>query len=149
MAQPVAVLDSNINKLIGKLKSDKEESYEKRTNNDAVAWLRPELGDWDGSIQTESDLKSIHKAFNTDEAEEALIKAFEPDGGNSSDGISLSLQIDYAAQAERAFRARVAQPFHRALAHYATREKGHGQEKGALNGALIEYINLIISQGAA
>lgn len=147
MAQ-AAVLDENLDALISHFKQLNEQAYEKRTNNEGVEWFRPEIGDWDGDLQTEEGLKGIHKAFNTDEAEEALIDAFKPEGGNSSDGIALSLQIDYAAQAERAFRARVSQSFPRALAHYSAREKGHGQDKGALKGALIEYINLIISQGA-
>lgn len=147
MAQ-AAILDANLDALISHFKQLNEQAYGKRTNNEGVEWFRPEIGEWDGDLQTEEGLKGIHKAFNTDEAEEALIEAFKPESGNSSDGIALSLQIDYAAQAERAYRARVSQTFPRSLAHYSAREKGHGQDKGALKGALIEYINLIISQGA-
>lgn len=154
MAQQ-ALIDPNFQKLVSHIQQLKNESYSKRTNNEAVPWVRPPvagiigslLGGWSGDLQTEGGLKRLHAAFQTDKAEEALTKAFEPNQGNSSDGIALSLQIDYAAQAERAYRARVYQPFHRALAHFAAREKGHGQQTGALHGSTIDYINLIIKQG--
>ena len=146
MAQQ-ALIDPNFQKLISHLQEIKNGAYAKRTTNEAVEWVRPPLEDWSGDLQTEGGLKQLHSAFQTDTAEEALIKSFEPDNGNSSDGIALSLQIDYAAQAERAYRARVYQPFHRSLAHFSAREKGHGQQTGALHGSTIDYINLIIKQG--
>lgn len=152
MAQQ-ALIDPNFQKIVSHLQNLKNQAYGKRTTNDAVPWLRPPLksgffsSGWSGDLQTEAGLKQLHDAFQTEKAEEALTKSFEPDQGNSSDGIALSLQIDYAAQAERAFRARVYQPFHRSLAHLAAREKGHGQQTGALHGATIDYINLIIKQG--
>lgn len=146
MAQQ-ALIDPNFQKLITHLQGIKNGAYSKRTTNEAVEWVRPPLDGWSGDLQTEGGLKQLHEAFQTDKAEDALIKSFEPDNGNSSDGIALSLQIDYAAQAERAYRARVYQPFHRSLAHLAAREKGHGQQTGALHGTTIDYINLIIKQG--
>lgn len=152
MAQQ-ALIDPNFQKLVGHIQQLKKQAYSSRTTNNSVPWLRPPINNsffgsgWSGDLQTEAGLKQLHDAFQTDKAEEALIKAFEPNKGNSSDGIALSLQIDYAAQAERAYRARVYQPFHRSLAHLAAREKGHGQQTGALYGSTIDYINLIIKQG--
>jgi len=145
-----ALLDPNLDRVIRDLKDQKEEAYQKRTNNEAVAWSRPKLQEWDGDLQTQEALVAIAREFNTDKAEEALIAAFTPgDPGNNSDGIVLPLQIDYLAQMERAFRARHSQPFHRALAHYSTREKGHGQDTGALVGQALEYFNQIIKQGSS
>lgn len=148
--QSKAELDENLNKVLNHFASLKQNSFEKRTNNQQVEWVRPpkESG-WNGDLQTEQGLIDLHKAFNTDKAEEKLIEACNPDEpGTSSDGIALTLQIEYMMQAERAYRARVYQPFHRSLAHLATREKGHGQDTGPFLGQVIEYINLLIKRGA-
>ena len=163
------IVDPNLEALIQHIAKKKAEAFEKRTKNDAVPWSRPPLdevtglgdpinqktkdknvkGMWSGDLQSEQALIDIHRSFNTDKAEKALTEAFTPgDPGNSSDGIVLSLQIDYAAQAERAFRARNTQTFPRALAHYSTREKGHGQYNGPLIGQALDYFTHILKQGS-
>lgn len=112
-----------------------------------MPWVRPPTGEWDGDLQSEAGLIALHKAFNTDEAEENLKKTYsDKEAGNSSDTIVNLLMIEYAAQAERAYRARH-QTMPRALAHFAVREKGHGRESGALRGAALEYFTLLIKQG--
>lgn len=105
---------------------------------------------WEGSLQTEADLIAIHSAFETQIAEEKLISAYDPsDPGNSSDGILLPLQIDYMAQAERAYRSRATHTFPRTLAHIATREKGHSQPTGVFLGQALDYFILLLKQGAS
>lgn len=144
-----AILDKNLEKWVKHIQSQKKNAFDKRTNNEVVAWARPPLDEWDGDLQTKQSLIDLHKAFNTDEAEKALIETFKPESpGNSADGIVLSLQIDYAAQAERAYRARTSQSFPRALAHYSVREKGHGDDAGPLVGQALGYFTAIIKQGA-
>ena len=69
--------------------------------------------------------------------------------GNSSDGIVLPLQIDYMAQAERAYRSRATHTFPRTLAHLSTREKGHGQQTGVFLGQALDYFVLLLKQGAS
>jgi len=148
MAQ-TGLIDPNLEKILRHFAETKQTNYTKRTDNDAVPWFRPPLEGWDGDLQTEEALITIHDTFNTDAAEEALLQAYRSkDAGNSSDGIVLSLQIDYAAQAERAFRARTSQGFPRALAHLATREKGHGQSKGVFLGQALDYFTAILKQGS-
>jgi hypothetical protein len=143
------LIDPHLEAVLRKFTKAKKESYPKRTTNDAVPWFRPPLEGWDGDLQTEEGLITIHDAFNTDKAETALIEAYQSKSpGNVSDGIVLSLQIDYAAQAERAFRARTTQTFPRALAHLSTREKGHGQDTGAFTGQALNYFTALIKQGA-
>ena len=147
MPQKTTSVDENLSKVVDHFRSLKEQSYQSRTNNDAVPWVRPPVGDWDGDLQTKQGLIDLHAAFNTDQAEEFLKKTFtDSKPGNSSDGMVNLLQIEYAAQMERAYRARH-QSMPRALAHYATREKGHGTQTGALSGASIEYFLLLIKQG--
>jgi len=104
---------------------------------------------WEGFLLQKEDLIHIHSAFATDEAEKKLIEAYTVnDAGNSSDGIVLSLQIDYLAQAERAYRARATQNFPRMLTHLASREKGHGQPTGVFLGQALDYFILLLKQGA-
>ena len=147
-----ALVDPNLDALIRHLAHQKLRASFLRASNAPVPWLRPKLddSDWDGSLQTEEALVDVHDAFNTDKAEQALVDAFDPKIlGNSSDGIVLSLQIDYAAQAERAFRARTTQSFTRSLAHASARDKGHGQPAGALIGMALDYFTHIIKQGSS
>lgn len=104
---------------------------------------------WEGDLLTAQDLIKMHSAFETDKAEQKLIETYtEGDSGNSSDGIVLSLQIDYLAQAERAYRSRTTHTFPRMLAHLSTREKGHGQPTGVFLGQALDYFMLLLKQGA-
>ena len=109
MAQVAQAVDRNLQKLVEHFVSLCNEAYSNRTNNEAVSWFRPPIvkseEGWDGCLQTEEALIAIHKAFNTDEAEQQLKDTFDPESveGNSADAAVLLLQIDYAAQAERAF----------------------------------------------
>lgn len=110
----------------------------------------PSETSWEGGLLTEQDLIKIHTAFETNIAEEKLIEAFNPkDSGNSADGIVLPLQIDYLAQAERAYRSRATHSFPRSLAHISTREKGHGQPTGVFLGQALDYFILLLKQGAS
>lgn len=145
-----AQIDPNVQKLLDHIASLKEKAAESRKENDQVPWVRPPKdAGWDGDLTKEQGLIDLHKAFNTDKAEEQLIEAFTPGSpGVSADGIVLPLQIDYMQQAERAYRARVYQPFHRCLAHLVGREQGHGSDEGPLSGSVIEYFNTILKKGS-
>lgn len=145
-----AVIDKNLQKVIEHFAKLKAEAYMQRIVSDAVPWFRPKVGsDWKGYLQTTQDLIAIHKAFQTDEAEEKLIQAYTPgNAGNVGDGVVLPLQIDYMMQAERAYRARVSQSFPRAVAHVASRERGHGQPNGAFLGQALKYFTTLLKQGA-
>lgn len=147
-----ALIDPQLDSLIRQLAQQKHHASILRTVNHAVPWLRPKLDDstWEGDLQSEAALIEMHEPFNTDKAEQALIDTCNPtDPGNSADGIVLSLQIDYAAQAERAFRARTTHNFARSVAHLAARERGHGQPTGALIGQALDYFTHIIKQGSS
>lgn len=105
---------------------------------------------WDGSLRTKEDLIAMHAAFETQVAEEKLMATYDAsDPGNSSDGILLPLQIDYMAQAERAYRSRATHTFPRTLAHLASRENGHSQPTGVFLGQALDYFILLLKQGAS
>ncbi len=151
MPQKTNAIDKNLENLIFSLKSSKFDSALIRGDNGGgVPWLRPSLADseWDGGLRSADDLKKISKAFNTDEARSSLKDAFDLNSpGNSSDGIVLPLQIYYAQQAERAYRARACSSFARSVAHLKGRETGHGFARSPLEQA-VSYFSSIIRQGA-
>lgn len=149
MTQKAQAVDSNLQQIIEHFVELCDEAYTNRTSNKAVPWFRPKLESWDGDLQTKQSLIDLHAAFNTDQAEQQLEDTFDAGGdpGNGADTIVLLLQIDYAAQMERAFRARH-QNTARALAHYSTRERGHGRATGPLQAASIDYFTSIIKQGS-
>lgn len=145
-----AVIDANLQAVLEHFAKLKTDSSNQKTTGDAVPWFRPKVGEnWSGELQTEGDLVSLHRAFQTDEAEAKLIEAFSPNNaGNVGDGVVLPLQIDYMAQAERAYRARVSQSFPRSIAHQAARDKGQGQPDGAFLGQVLNYLTTLLKQGA-
>jgi|SaaInlV_100m_DNA_2_1039680.scaffolds.fasta_scaffold10192_3 hypothetical protein len=157
MTQKAQSVDPNLQQVVQHLANLCQQSYQSRVNNQAVPWFRPPLvpastraaGDWDGDLQTKQALIDLHSSFNTDQAEQQLEDVFDgtSNAGNGADTVVLSLMIDYAAQAERAFRARH-QTVPRALAHYSSREEGHGNPNGALLGGSVNYFTSIITQGA-
>ena len=148
MAQK-GLVDPNLEAVLHHFADEKKKSADSRPTNTAVPWFRPPLTNWDGDLRTEADMIALHQAFNTDEAETALIATYKPqDPGNSADAIVLSIQIDYAAQAERAYRARTGQSFPRMVAHLTAREYGHGQAHGVFLGQALDYFVNLLAQGA-
>jgi hypothetical protein len=150
VAKQKSIVDSNFETVINEFSDKKKEAYDQLTANKVIQWFRPPLGAWSGGLQTEEDLKAIHTAFQTDEAEEALIDTLKPgEPGVNGDLITLPLQIDYMAQAERAFRSRHTQTFPRAIAHIAARSKGHGNDTtGVFKGQVLGYIKNIMKKSA-
>jgi len=143
------LVDPNLESVLRHFAKEKAKSSTLRETNGVVPWFRPPLDNWNGGLRTEAGMVDMHRAFNTDEAETALIAAYEPgDPGNSADAIVLSVQIDYAAQAERAYRARTGQSFPRMLAHLTAREYGHGGTSGAFLGQALDYFINLLTQGA-
>jgi hypothetical protein len=140
-ASSKGVIDDNLQTVLQAFAASKRQAAQDRKTNEAVAWLRPPLNGWTGGMQTESALVDLHKAFNTDLAENALITAFNPASpGVNADIVLSTLQIDYMAQAERAYRARISQSFIRSLAHVSAREKGHGDNSnGVFIGQVLNY----------
>jgi len=143
-----SLIDPNLSKVLVRLAQLKKQAATARRQNKPVKWLRPEIGSIDVDVTTQEGLKNIHKLFNSDKAEDALIKAATAGSiGNSSDLIVLPSQIDYMQQLERAYRARF-QTFPRAVAHLAGRELGHGSDNGVIAGLPIRYFTELIAQGS-
>jgi hypothetical protein len=140
-----AVIDANLEQLVNHLKQQKHTASQERRKHGQIPWMRPPVTDaWDGGQEP----VALHVPFNTDEAEQALREAYKPkEAGNVGDTVVLTMQIDYAAQAERAYRARIGQSFARSIAHVTAREKGHGSDTGAIVGSTLNYFNLVLKKG--
>ena len=139
-ASSKSVLDDNLQEVLQAFAAAKLSAAQSRKSNNAVSWFRPPLNSWTGGMQTEEALVDLHKAFNTDLVESSLLAAFDPEKpGVNADIILSTLQIDYMAQAERAYRARISQGFVRSLSHVVAREKGHGSPNGVFTGQVLNY----------
>jgi len=146
-AEQKADLDPNVGAFLQRMADLKLQACASRTAGGAVPWLRPDTEDWSGGLQTAKELVAIHQPFNTDAAEEQLKSAADVQSpGNVGDGVVLPLQIDYMAQAERAYRARVTQTFPRSVAHTIGRDKGHGQPNGVFLWQVKEYFLYLLRQ---
>jgi len=147
MAQK-AVIDSNLEKLLNTFADNRRQAGTNLKVNNVVPWFRPASST--SGLQTEAELVAIGDLFNTDEAEEALQQAYDPASpGNNGDNVVLPLQIDYAAQAERAYRARHTQGFPRCVAHLSAKAKGHGDpDTGVFLGQVLGYIKEVMKLAA-
>lgn len=152
-----ASVDENLQNVLTVFAQHQQISAEERQTNGPIPWLRPPTTEWSGDLQTENALVEIHNAFNTDQAEEALKENFNvskasesaPFVGNNGTSVLCCLQIDYMAQAERAYRARVSNSFIRSLAHVTAREQGHGKSDGVFTGQVIGYFSDLVNQSSS
>lgn len=143
------IIDDNLRNVLLHLRQLKADNAEARSRSEQVANLRPDTSVWSGDLASQQGFIEIHKAFNTDKAEEALIRTHDATNpGNAGDDIALPLQIDYAAQMERAYRARTTMPFPRMLAHVTARERGHGMPRGILAFGLLRYAESVLQRAA-
>ena len=109
----------------------------------------PELSTDDGSwLGDLFDIEGMSDPFNRDEANEMFVEATK-DGENSGvtgDLGSTTLQVDYLACMERAFRSRHTMRRPRTMAHMTGRRKGHGNERGVLTQMNLEFVRNMIKQ---
>lgn len=97
--------------------------------------------EWDGDL---FNLEDISKAFSREELDEDFLKVIDPaNPGVIGDLVSISLQGDWLATMERAFRARHQTPV-RAWMHAAGRRRGHGHDAGVINQGLLRYVENLL-----
>lgn len=96
---------------------------------------------WDGDL---FNLEDISKAFSREELDEDFLKVIDPaNPGVIGDLVSISLQGDWLATQERAFRARHQTPV-RAWMHAAGRRRGHGHDAGVIRQGLLRYVENLL-----
>jgi hypothetical protein len=100
-------------------------------------------------LQDQTTFESrVSDAFKLAQAVDATIAAYkQEDPGNLADSILLTSQLDYAAQMERAYRARHMQGFPRMIAHVANRKAGQASESGLFSGQILGYMTSLLKQG--
>jgi hypothetical protein len=144
-----AVVDSKFLRLLVALQVEAANFSESVTANASTTSFQLEgLTNTVDFQDNESLNKELTAAFRLQEAETALISAYKPeDPGNFGDNLTLTTQLDYAAQLERAYRARNLQSFPRMLAHTTNRKSGHGAESGLFTGQVREYVMTLLNYG--
>ena len=102
--------------------------------------------DWPGDPL---DIPGIADAFNRDEIggnyAECLSDPTSP--GTTGDAQALTLQSDWLAMQERAFRVRHETSVRSAI-HAAARRRGHAHEKGVVAVGVVKYVEDLIKRGA-
>lgn len=106
-----------------------------------VPWMTPKLGegedDYDGDL---FDFEGMAQPFNREGPNQQAVEAMTAENpGVSGDFILASIQVDYLACMERAYRMRHTMRRPRALAHTTARKRGHGHERGPLVQSVLEY----------
>jgi hypothetical protein len=93
--------------------------------------------------------EDLAKVFELPEVNRALIATYnQEDPGNLGDNLTLTTQLDYAAQLERAYRARHLQPFPRMIAHATARKDVQAAAGGVFTGQVQNYVTGLLRQGA-
>jgi hypothetical protein len=116
---------------IRELRKRAEAEAAAREENKQTQWLMPEKKDWDGDL---FGIENLSEPFDRTAINEQFREATK-DGeapGVSGDLIVTTLQVDYLACMERAFRMRHTMRRPRAMAHMTARRKGDGTEFGVL-----------------
>jgi len=108
-------------------------------------WMIPPLRGWDGDPLNITDVqKPFERTAINVEADDNINAA---DGGTAGTGGGKTLQIDYFAMMERAFRMRN-QTIVRAHAHVAGRKKAHGDNDGIHTGDIVTYVQNTLDSGS-
>jgi hypothetical protein len=148
-------VDQNFETQIRQLRTRAEKQCEAYEKTGQTQWTMPEKqppGDdaeeWDGDLfGIEGLSKPFIRTEANDDFEEAVKDADAP--GVAGDLIITTLQADYMATMERAFRSRHTMRRPRTMAHMTARLKGHGSERGTLTQAHLEYVRNLIERAKA
>lgn len=97
-------------------------------NQQLNKWYLADLSLWNGNVL---DINAIGAAFDREEVGIAYGETIVSADGATGEAASCTLQSDYMAVMERAFRARHASPI-RSKAHAAARRLGHGDAVGCI-----------------
>lgn len=141
-------VDPNFEGQIRQLRQRAKEESEALRNGGQTQWLMPDSDQWAGDL---FDIEALSEPFVREQANDQFEEATKDptDSGVVGDLITTTLQVDYLACMERAFRARHTMRRPRTFAHAASRKRGHGDERGTLTQANLEYIRNTIALSQA
>ncbi len=144
-ANAKADMDPVLQKQIKEVQTLSKEESEKRDTGGQVKWLMPDKNGWSGDL---FDWQGMAKPFDRSKSNESFIEAIKDPAspGTTGDMIVTTVQIDYLAIMERAFRSRHTHSFPRILTHLAGRKKGHGSNTGPLTVSVLEYVRGLVRE---
>ena len=147
-----ASMKSNIDPLFSKQVQEltkKAKKQKERRKGEQAEWMMPNKGDWNGDLFKWQEMETMfgkpsrgHGEKLADMAEEVLRDGESP--GMAGDIIAISMQADYLAMMERAFRSRHTMRRPRAWAHAAGVHDGQGKAQGPLKQNANEFISGIL-----
>lgn len=134
-----AAVDPNLEIQLKSLETQANAEQQAVLQGNQAQWMMPVLVNWSGDL---FDFTGMHSPFNRDQSNNWFVDAIsDPDNpGTTGDLVLTTLQVDWMACAERAFRARHTMRRPRAVAHAMGRKAGHGDDKGPLVQCVLEYL---------
>lgn len=126
------------------LQDQAQAEQEARLQGNQAKWMMPPSNNWSGDL---FDVQGIEQAFDRNITNDAFTAAIaDPSApGTTGDLVAASLQVDYLAVMERAFRSRHLTRA-RAMCHAMGRKTGHGDNKGPLTQAVLEYVRGVVKE---
>lgn len=144
--QPDKQLEANLRALIGGCRTNGEA----RKDGGQPRWMRPAdagadpaaAATWNGDLRDWRELGAAFSRESINSQLSDLVKAEAP--GTAGDVAGGSMQLELQSQMERAFRMRHCSTFPRTLASHAGRERGLGDDRGALGRGTLELVRQIL-----
>lgn len=136
-------VDPNFDTVLHDLQEHAALAAEALKSADQVTWFRPAA--WAGDP---FDYEAIGPAFNRDQANQQYVEAVQSAQapGVVGDLIAATLQVDYLAVMERAFRNRHTMTRPRRVCHVLGRKNGQGDQGGGFIQGVLEYVRRRVAQ---
>lgn len=155
-----ASIDSKLEALLESIRLYAAARATQLQNGEPAGWARPSSLDYTEEKQADETYPDSHDStwlnegiseeFQLSDAEEQFLQLYSSEiSGKFAEQAALKIQLDHAAQLERAYRARHASSFARSAAHSAITHAGLGAPNGPLTGSLVDYCVELLKRGAA
>jgi len=137
--------DGNFQKFLETMQDQCHNDYQNRSHQNQPFWTLPVMDNWDGDL---FKISAIKNAFTRREANEKYIEAVtDPESSGTTGDLAITtMQIDYMATAERAFRARHTYRWPRAYAQELGRVKGRGGSRRGMYAGILDSVTSIIQE---
>lgn len=155
-----ASIDSKLEALLESIRSYAAARSAQLQNGEPAGWARPSNLDYTEEKQADDNYPDTHDGswfnegisgeFQLSDAEEQFLQLYSSEiSGTFAEQAALKIQLDHAAQLERAYRARHAAGFARSAVHSAVTHTGLGDPSGSLTGSLVDYCVELLKRGAS
>lgn len=153
-----ASIDSKLETLLESIRLYAAARSSQLRNGEPAGWARPSSLDYTEDKQVSDSYPDAHDSswlnegiseeFKLSDAEEQFLQLYSSEiSGTFAEQAALKIQLDHAAQLERAYRARHAAGFARSAVHSAVTHNGLGAPGGPLTGSLVDYCVELLKRG--